>query len=43
MVTGKIYINRGDLLDANINRSPASYLLNPEAEREQWVFDYKCI
>ncbi|KAK9754308.1 Neutral/alkaline non-lysosomal ceramidase, N-terminal [Popillia japonica] len=26
MVTGKIYINRGELLDANINRSPASYL-----------------
>ncbi|KAI4458937.1 ceramidase [Holotrichia oblita] len=34
MVTGKIYINSGTLLNANINRSPASYDMNPDAEKE---------
>jgi neutral ceramidase len=30
---GKVFINKGELLDANINRSPTSYLANPEEER----------
>lgn len=33
MVEAKIYLSSGTLLDANINRSPASYLYNPEEER----------
>jgi neutral ceramidase len=33
MVEGKIFLTSGTLLDANINRSPASYLYNPEEER----------
>ncbi|XP_044262814.1 neutral ceramidase-like [Tribolium madens] len=36
MVKGKIYVNSGILLEANINRSPASYLYNPEEERAKY-------
>lgn len=32
---GKIYLTNGILLDANINRSPASYLYNPQEERDK--------
>jgi neutral ceramidase len=34
--SGSIYVNEGKLYDANINRSPTSYLLNPEEERNQY-------
>lgn len=33
------YISRGALHDANINRSPSSYLRNPEKERAQYDYD----
>ena len=39
MVNGKITINEGELLDSNINRSPASYLMNPASERAKLVMD----
>jgi len=34
MQPGKILINQGKLYDANINRSPSSYLENPQEERD---------
>ncbi|KAG1714295.1 Neutral ceramidase [Nymphon striatum] len=34
--TGHIYYNEGILLNANINRSPSSYLRNPESERKRF-------
>ena len=33
MKSGHLFINTGELLDANINRSPSAYLNNPEDER----------
>ncbi|CAL8087615.1 unnamed protein product [Calicophoron daubneyi] len=36
---GRIYIAEGDLHGASINRSPASYLLNPETERSKYSGD----
>lgn len=33
--TGNIFIDETEILDANINRSPTSYLNNPEKERAQ--------
>jgi len=39
IVPGKIFLNSGILLDSNINRSPASYLLNPESERALYDYD----
>lgn len=33
---GKVVLTQGDLYDANINRSPTSYLLNPQEERDQY-------
>jgi neutral ceramidase len=36
---GDIYLSRSKLLDANINRSPTSYLLNPQAERDLYEED----
>merc|ERR1719295_1938548 len=35
----KLYYTEGELHDANINRSPTSYLANPEAERAQYEYD----
>ena len=35
----KIFVNQGRLFDSNINRSPTSYLLNPEDERAQYTDD----
>ena len=35
MKAGNLFTGSGELLDANINRSPSAYLLNPEAERNQ--------
>jgi neutral ceramidase len=34
MQEGKMFIANGLLYDANINRSPTSYLLNPQSERD---------
>ncbi|KAJ0259604.1 Neutral ceramidase 2 [Hirschfeldia incana] len=36
---GSVYINKGDLLDAGVNRSPSSYLNNPEAERSRYKYN----
>ncbi|XP_035670506.1 neutral ceramidase-like isoform X2 [Branchiostoma floridae] len=36
VVPGDIYLNQGELQDANINRSPTAYLNNPEAERAKY-------
>lgn len=36
---GKLSIAMGDLLDANINRSPTAYLENPEEERKQYRYN----
>ncbi|XP_065371278.1 neutral ceramidase [Calliphora vicina] len=39
MVDGKIYLSRTVILNANINRSPTSYLRNPAEERAQYEHD----
>ncbi|TSK14542.1 Neutral ceramidase [Bagarius yarrelli] len=36
MRPGKIFVNKGDVLDSNLNRSPHSYINNPEEERKSW-------
>lgn len=36
---GRIYIGETEVLEANINRSPSSYLHNPEEERSQYQYD----
>lgn len=36
---GSIYINQGELLDANINRSPSAYLNNPAEERARYQYN----
>lgn len=36
---GNIYLNHGELLDSNINRSPTAYLNNPEQERSRYKYD----
>ncbi|KAI8138889.1 Neutral/alkaline nonlysosomal ceramidase [Fennellomyces sp. T-0311] len=36
---GYITLNEGELLDTNINRSPAAYLLNPSEERALYKYD----
>lgn len=36
---GYVTFNEGELLNANINRSPRAYLLNPEEERRQYKYD----
>ncbi|XP_044479334.1 neutral ceramidase 1-like [Mangifera indica] len=33
---GSIFMNKGDLLDAGVNRSPSAYLNNPAAERSRY-------
>lgn len=37
--SGKIFVANGELDGANINRSPTSYLLNPEDERAEYDAD----
>ncbi|XP_054736512.1 neutral ceramidase [Anastrepha obliqua] len=39
MVDGKIFLSRTTILNVNINRSPTSYLRNPEEERAQYEHD----
>ncbi|XP_057727007.1 neutral ceramidase 1-like [Arachis stenosperma] len=36
---GSILVNKGELLDASINRSPSAYLNNPAAERKKYKYD----
>ncbi|KAF7729413.1 hypothetical protein EC973_004392 [Apophysomyces ossiformis] len=36
---GSVTLSRGELLNTNINRSPAAYLLNPVEERSQYKYD----
>ncbi|XP_060077762.1 uncharacterized protein LOC132557292 [Ylistrum balloti] len=36
---GNIYINTGELLDSNINRSPAAYVRNPPEERARYNYN----
>ncbi|KAG8371451.1 hypothetical protein BUALT_Bualt13G0088900 [Buddleja alternifolia] len=36
---GSIYVNKGELLDAGVNRSPSAYLNNPAAERSKYKYD----
>ncbi|KAI5066226.1 hypothetical protein GOP47_0018850 [Adiantum capillus-veneris] len=36
---GSIFVNHGDLLDANINRSPSAYLNNPSKERALYQYN----
>ena len=36
LVPGSLYLAEGDLFDSNINRSPTSYLLNPQEERDEY-------
>uniref|UniRef100_A0A9R1SLT6 Neutral ceramidase n=2 Tax=Cyprinus carpio TaxID=7962 RepID=A0A9R1SLT6_CYPCA len=36
---GRIFINKGQLADSNLNRSPHSYMNNPEEERNRYEFN----
>nr|CAD1824088.1 unnamed protein product [Ananas comosus var. bracteatus] len=36
---GKLFVNKGDLLDAGVNRSPSAYLNNPASERIQYKYN----
>ncbi|KAJ1390321.1 hypothetical protein SESBI_37536 [Sesbania bispinosa] len=36
---GSIFLNKGELLDAGVNRSPSSYLNNPAAERSKYKYN----
>ncbi|XP_073054665.1 neutral ceramidase 2-like isoform X1 [Primulina eburnea] len=36
---GSLFVNKGELLDASINRSPSAYINNPAAERSKYVYD----
>ncbi|XP_005100690.1 neutral ceramidase isoform X1 [Aplysia californica] len=37
MQPADLYVNKGELLESNINRSPTAYLNNPEAERAKYT------
>ncbi|EXC01507.1 hypothetical protein L484_022085 [Morus notabilis] len=36
---GSIFINKGELLDAGVNRSPSAYLNNPAEERSRYKYE----
>ncbi|KAI3801480.1 hypothetical protein L1987_29585 [Smallanthus sonchifolius] len=36
---GSVYVNKGEILDAGVNRSPSAYLNNPAAERSKYKYD----
>lgn len=36
---GDVFVNKGELLEASINRSPSAYLNNPAAERSQYKYN----
>ncbi|GJT59680.1 neutral ceramidase 1-like protein [Tanacetum coccineum] len=37
--SGSVYVNKGEILDAGVNRSPSAYLNNPSAERAKYKYD----
>ncbi|XP_045477252.1 neutral ceramidase [Harmonia axyridis] len=39
IVEAQIYVTAGEIVDANINRSPYSYLNNPEEERAKYKYN----
>ncbi|XP_011170954.2 neutral ceramidase [Solenopsis invicta] len=39
VVPGRIFITQGQVLGANINRSPQAYLNNPKSERDKYEYD----
>lgn len=39
MKPGNILFNEGELLNANINRSPAAYYNNPKEETDKYEYD----
>ena len=39
LAPGRIYVNRGEVIDCGRNRSEPAYLCNPQAERDQWGAD----
>lgn len=39
MQPGRIYFNKGELLDAGVNRSPTSYENNPASERARYKYN----
>ncbi|XP_022755856.1 neutral ceramidase 1-like [Durio zibethinus] len=36
---GSIFVNKGELLDAGVNRSPSAYLNNPASQRSKYKYD----
>ncbi|XP_042514235.1 neutral ceramidase 1-like [Macadamia integrifolia] len=36
---GSIYVDKGEILDAGVNRSPSAYLNNPANERSKYKYD----
>ncbi|GAB2274431.1 Neutral ceramidase 1 [Dionaea muscipula] len=36
---GSIYVNKGEILDGGVNRSPSAYLNNPAEERSKYKYD----
>ncbi|KAL8115320.1 neutral ceramidase 2-like [Apium graveolens] len=36
---GSIFVNKGEIVDAGVNRSPSAYLNNPAAERNKYKYD----
>lgn len=36
---GSIFVNKGEIVDAGVNRSPSAYLNNPVAERSKYKYD----
>ncbi|KAM4031729.1 putative neutral ceramidase C [Anomaloglossus baeobatrachus] len=39
MRRGRVFVNKGDLDKSHINRSPSSYLQNPQSERDRYPFN----
>lgn len=37
--TGSVFVNKGEILDAGVNRSPSAYLNNPAGERSKYKYD----
>jgi len=37
--SGSLFVNKGELLDAGINRIPSAYLNNPSEERARYKYD----
>ncbi|XP_042514234.1 neutral ceramidase 1-like isoform X2 [Macadamia integrifolia] len=36
---GSVYVDKGEILDAGVNRSPSAYLNNPAKERSKYKYD----